>query len=140
MHASQKYFPPVIFLHSMLPASPCLSKTPKEQGEVLSSEHGGQSRIVSGTLLSEHVMPVTKEHTSSVFSSVIAIPPAVGSALIDYWGNEDILRQPEILMELGPGAISRINRIGRKSLHQIAQALDSLGYIDSPESWLDKEK
>ncbi len=85
-------------------------------------------------------MPVTNEHTPSVFSFVIAIPPAVRSALIDYWGNEDIVRQPEILVELGPGAISRINRIERKPLHQIARALDSLGYIDSPESWLDKEK
>ena len=140
MHASQKYFPPVIFLHSMFLTSPCLYKTPKEQGEVILSEHDRQPRIVPGTLLAEHVMPVTNEHTPSVFSFVIAIPPAVRSALIGYWGNEDIVRHPEILVELGPGAISRINRIGRKSLHQITRALDSLGYIDSPESLLNKEK
>ena len=84
-------------------------------------------------------MPVTKEHTPSVFSLGITIPSAVRSALIDYWGNEDIIRQPEILVDLGPEAISRINRIGRKSLHQIAHALGSLGYIDSPESWLNKK-
>ena len=85
-------------------------------------------------------MPVTKEHTSTAFSFGSAIPAAVRSALIDYWGNDEILRQPEILVDLGPEAISRINRIGRKSLHQIAQALDSLGYIDSPRLWLPKGK
>jgi hypothetical protein len=85
-------------------------------------------------------MPVTKEHTSTAFSFGTAIPAAVRSALIDYWGNEDILRRPEILVDLGPEAISRINRIGRKSLHQIAQALDNFGYIDSPGLWLPKGK
>ena len=85
-------------------------------------------------------MPVSKEHTSTAFSFGTAIPPAVRSALIDYWGNDEILRQPKILVDLGPEAISRINRIGRKSLYQIAQALVNFGYIDSSGVWLPKGK
>ena len=85
-------------------------------------------------------MPVTKNHTPAALSFSLAIPPAVRTALIDYWGNEDILRHPEILVDLGPEALRRINRIGRKSLYQIAQALDSIGYIDSQEKWLKGNK
>jgi hypothetical protein len=85
-------------------------------------------------------MPVTKDHTPAAFSFRWAIPPAVRTALIEYWGSEEILIHPEILVDLGPEAISRINRIGRISLHQIAQALDTFGYIDSPGLWLPKGK
>ena len=85
-------------------------------------------------------MPVIENHTASAFPFRKAIPPTVRKALIDYWGSEDILRHPEILVDLGPEAISRINRIGRKSLSKIALALASLGYIESSRLWLTQEK
>ncbi|MBE9519684.1 MAG: hypothetical protein IME97_01045 [Proteobacteria bacterium] len=69
-----------------------------------------------------------------------AISPTVRKVLIEYWGNEDIVCQPEIIADIGAESISRINRIGRKSLNDIALALDSYGYIDSPHSWLFKKK
>ena len=68
-----------------------------------------------------------------------ALSPAIRKALVEFWGSEEIFEQPEIIMDLGPIGISRINRIGKKSLWQIAMALDSLGYIDSPEVWLHKK-
>ena len=70
----------------------------------------------------------------------MAISPTVRKVLIEYWGNEDIVCQPEIIADIGAESISRINRIGRKSLNDIALALDRCGYIDSPRSWLDKGK
>jgi len=69
-----------------------------------------------------------------------AISSPARKALLKYWGSEDILRQPEILVDLGPEAIIRISRIDRKSLWQIALALNDFGYIDSPQSWLTKGK
>ena len=67
------------------------------------------------------------------------ISPTIQRALVDFWGNDDIIDQPEILVELGSVSVSRISRIGRKSLTEIARALDSLGYIDSSGSWLTEE-
>ena len=69
-----------------------------------------------------------------------ALSPAIRKALVEFWGSEEIVKQPEIIVGLGPVGISRINRIGKKSLWQIAQALYSLGYIDSPDVWLLKRK
>ena len=85
-------------------------------------------------------MPVKENRTTAAFSFRKAIPPSVRKALIDYWGSEDIVRQPEILVDLGPVAISRINRIGHKSLYKIALALDSFGYIESSRIWLTQGK
>jgi len=83
-------------------------------------------------------MSSAKEYISSAGSFKTSISPAVRKALIKFWGTEDIVDQPEILVELGPDGVSRINRIGRKSLHEIARALDSCGYLDSSDSWLFK--
>ena len=85
-------------------------------------------------------MPVKENRTTAAFSFRKAIPPSVRKALIAYWGSEDIVRHPEILVELGPEAISRISRIGRKSLNKIALALNSFGYIESSGLWLAQEK
>ena len=68
------------------------------------------------------------------------LSPAIRKVLVEFWGSEEIVEQPEILVGFGPVGISRINRIGKKSLWQIAQALDSLGYIDSPDVWLLKRR
>lgn len=84
-------------------------------------------------------MSVAKDQTSLDGSFKTAISPSVQKALVEFWGNEDIIDRPEILVELGPESVSRINRIGRKSLSEIARALDCFGYIDSSGSWLVKE-
>jgi len=60
--------------------------------------------------------------------------------LVEFWGSEEIVEQPEIIVGLGQVGISRISRIGKKFLWQIAQAPDSLGYIDSPDVWLHKKE
>ena len=65
-----------------------------------------------------------------------AMPSQVRNALIKFWGNEDIISHPEIIVELGPVNIIRIKRIGRKSLHLIAESLQTSGYIDAQEQWL----
>lgn len=78
--------------------------------------------------------------TADVSSFYLAIPSSTRKALIQYWGNEDIVFRPEIIVDLGPEHISRIKRIGRKSLEQIAQALKFSGHIDSPGAWLTKDK
>ena len=85
-------------------------------------------------------MNSVEEHIYSGSSFKTAISPSIRKALVEFWGGEDILDQPEILVDLGPGNISRINRIGRKSLWQIAEALDSLGYIGSSHLWLLRKK
>ena len=54
-------------------------------------------------------------------------------ALIKYRGNEDILYDPEIFVGREPENISRTNRIESKSLEKIAEALQTLGFIESPE-------
>jgi len=81
-----------------------------------------------------------EEHIFSGSSFKTAISPTIRKALVEYWGGEEIVDQPEILVDLGPGNISRINRIGRKSLWQIAQTLSSFGYIGSPHLWVLKKK
>jgi hypothetical protein len=68
------------------------------------------------------------------------LSPAVRKALVEYWGSEEIIDQPEIIAEFGADGVSRINRIGRKSTQQIAHALESFGYIPSSHIWLVKEK
>ncbi len=81
-------------------------------------------------------MPGLNDLISAPSSFEMAISSPVRKALIKYWGNEDIVYDPEIIVDLGPENISRINRIGRKSLHQIADALETFGYIESPNLWL----
>jgi hypothetical protein len=81
-----------------------------------------------------------KEHILSGNCFKTAISPSVRKALVEFWGSEEIVEQPEILVDLGPDSISRINRIGRKSLQQIALALDTFDYVDSSHLWLLKKK
>jgi hypothetical protein len=82
------------------------------------------------------VMNSVKVYTSSGSSFKTAIPPTIKKALVEFWGSEEIVEQPEIIVDLGAASISRINRIGRKSLRRIAHALDTFGYIGSSHLWL----
>jgi hypothetical protein len=81
-------------------------------------------------------MNSVKEDILSGSSFKKTISPQVRKALVGFWGSEEIINHPEIIVELGPDSISRITRIGSKSLLQIAQALDTFGYIDSDSPWL----
>ena len=65
-----------------------------------------------------------------------ALPPAIRKVLNNYWGNNDIFVQPDIIVGLGAHALSSVNRIGIKSLQEIAENLCRFGYIDDPDSWL----
>jgi len=85
-------------------------------------------------------MESVKDHSPAASSFKTALTPTVRKVLQEFWGSEEIIEQPEIIVDLGADGISRINRIGRKSLHEIAQALDSFGYIDSSQLWLAKAK
>ena len=85
-------------------------------------------------------MPLPNKHIPDLSSFKTALPPTVRKSLIEFWGNEEIINQPEIIADLGAESVIRINRIGRKSLDGIAQALDSFGFIDSPGLWLRKGK
>jgi len=85
-------------------------------------------------------MPVTNDCTPTVFSFRTAISPSICKVLVDYWGSENILRHPEILVDLGPETLIRINRIGRNFLNQIANALGRFDYIESSELWLRRGK
>jgi len=69
-----------------------------------------------------------------------AISPSIRKALTEFWGNEEIIDQPEIIADIGPIGISRINRIGRKSLCEIAHALECFRFIDSSQQWLTSKK
>ena len=82
-----------------------------------------------------------KNHAPVVgFSFKALLSPAVRKALVDYWGSEEIIDHPEIIAETGADGLIRINRIGRKSTHQIARALETFGYINASHVWLVKEK
>jgi len=85
-------------------------------------------------------MNSVKEYTSPGSSFKTSLPPTIKKALVEFWGSEEIVEQPEIIVDLGPDSIIRINRIGRKSLCRIAQTLDSFGYIGSSHLWLHKNK
>ena len=76
-------------------------------------------------------MESANNRTRHEFSFKSFLSPAVRKALVEYWGSDEIIDQPEIIAELGAEGISRINRIGRKSLDEIVLALHRLGYIDS---------
>ena len=47
-----------------------------------------------------------------------------------------ILDTPEVIAGLGTESLKMAIGLGPKSLHEIARALHSYGYIDGPESWL----
>ena len=81
-------------------------------------------------------MDSVKKHILSGKSFKSAIPPKVQKALIQFWGSEEIIDQPEIIVDLGPNGIRRIKRIGSKSLYEIAKALNSFDYIPSVSLWL----
>ena len=53
---------------------------------------------------------------------------------------EGIKLENSFTEDLGAESVSRINRIGRISLDEIAQALDSFGFIESQQMWLAKDK
>jgi hypothetical protein len=77
-----------------------------------------------------------KEEQANPTTFATAMSPAIKKALINYWGNNDIFVHPEIIVGLGAHALSSVNRIGIKSLQEIAENLYRFGYIDDPESWL----
>jgi len=85
-------------------------------------------------------MTPAKENNIPDHSFKSALNPTIKKVLVEFWGNEKIIEEPEIIVALGPVDISRINRIGEKSLLQIAHTLGSFGYIDSPDIWLLKNK
>ena len=52
----------------------------------------------------------------------------VQNVLIKALGSEEILEHPEKLASMGPDAFSKWRNMGRKSINQLMEALESLGY------------
>ena len=52
----------------------------------------------------------------------------VQNVLIKAFGSEDILGHPGKLASMGPDAFSKWRNMGRKSVNQLVEALESLGY------------
>jgi hypothetical protein len=77
-----------------------------------------------------------KEHPVEPTTFATALPPAIRKVLNNYWGNNDILVHPDIIVDMGAHALSSVNRIGTKSLRKIAENLYRYGYVDDPDSWL----
>ena len=75
-----------------------------------------------------------QENTAASFRASLA--PAVKKVLTEFWGSETILEHPDILAELGPDTLGRVQRIGRISLDNIARGLELFGYIESSSRWL----
>lgn len=80
-----------------------------------------------------------KEHPIKATSFAGALPPTIGRVLTDYWGNTDILNNPDMIVGLGAGVLSSVKRIGPMSLRKIAKTLCRFGYIDDPGAWLDQK-
>lgn len=81
-----------------------------------------------------------KEEQVQPTSFATALSPTIRKALNSYWGKNDILVHPEIIVGLGAHALSSVNRIGIKSLQVIAENLYRFGYIDNPDDWLAGKK
>jgi hypothetical protein len=77
-----------------------------------------------------------KEQQVEPTTFATALSPAIRKVLNRYWGNDDIFDNPEIIAGLGAQALSSVNRIGIKSLQEIAENLYRFRYIDDPDSWL----
>ena len=56
------------------------------------------------------------------------LPARVRNALIKVFGSEEILEHPEKLASMGPDAFFKWRNMGRKSVNQLVEALESLGY------------
>ena len=52
----------------------------------------------------------------------------VQNVLIKAFGSEEILKHPEKLASMGPDAFFKWRNMGRKSVNQLMEALESLGY------------
>jgi len=85
-----------------------------------------------------HICKQLKKKEQQVIPTTFAtaLPQAIRKVLNNYWGNDDILVHPEIIVGLGAQALSSVNRIGNKSLRKIAENLYRFDYIDDPDSWL----
>ena len=81
-------------------------------------------------------MPPVNTNIAADGTFKAAISHSTRKALVDFWGSEEIIEQPELIVELGADGVSRISRIGRKSLAEIAVALHAFGYIASAPHWL----
>jgi hypothetical protein len=56
-------------------------------------------------------------------------------ALIEYFGSEDILENPQMIADMGVSKILKIKKIGRKALKEIAIALRAAGCIARTGKW-----
>jgi hypothetical protein len=85
-----------------------------------------------------HIFKQLKKKEQQVIPTTFAtaLPQAIRKVLNNYWGNDDIVVHTEIIVGLGAQALSSVNRIGIKSLQEIAENLYRFGYIDDPDSWL----
>jgi len=129
----------------MLPVPPAPLQTAEESGQpcirselqlYLSDTHC----MVLPKFKNPAAMSSVYNNTRAVSSFKTKLSPSVRKVLIEFWGNDEIVDQPEIIAELGADGVSRINRIGKKSLAEIAQALEFFSYIESSRLWLNKEK
>ncbi|MBU0728209.1 MAG: hypothetical protein KKA70_00555 [Proteobacteria bacterium] len=77
-----------------------------------------------------------KEFQPLSLSFASALSPMIGKVLINYWGDNEILDQPDIIVALGAASLSKVKRIGPKSLQMIAENLQRFGCIDDPDFWL----
>ena len=62
-------------------------------------------------------------------------PEAKGGLMLNYWPG--ILDKPELIAELGIEPLERAIGLCRRSLREISEVLNKLGYIDSAEKWLE---
>lgn len=85
-------------------------------------------------------MSSANSHPENTPSFKAALSPATRKALMEFWGNDEIINKPEIIADLGPDGVSRINRIGKKSLGEIARALECFHHTDSSHQWLAMQK
>lgn len=60
----------------------------------------------------------------------------IQTALIEYFGSEDILQNPQTIADMGVSKILQIKNIGRKSLKEIAMVLRAVGCPDRSGKWL----
>jgi len=56
-------------------------------------------------------------------------------ALTEYFGSEDILKNPQMIADMGVNKILKIRKIGKYSLNEIAIALLAAGCIERNSNW-----
>ena len=59
----------------------------------------------------------------------------VQTALTEYYGSEDILKNPQMIADMGVSKILKIKKIGRKALNEIAIVLRAAGCIARTGKW-----